>query len=70
MKKDCPKKNQTFKGKTFEKKKGPREGGRQAIIEESEGNEEDTRELACRIQGLDNDKRDEVSQNMLNGSDF
>ena len=70
MKKDCPKKNQIFKSKTFKKKKGPREGGRQAIIEESEGDEEDTRELARRIQGLDDDKRDEVFQNMLNGSDF
>ena len=65
MKKDCPKKNQTFKGKPFERKKGPKEGGRQAIIEELEEDEEDTRELACRIQGLDDDKRNEVFQNTV-----
>ena len=47
MKKDCPKKNQTFKGKPFERKKGPKEGGRQAIIEELEEDKEDTRKLAC-----------------------
>ena len=70
MKKDCPKKNQTFKGKPFEKKKGLKEGGRQAIIEESEEDEEDTHELAYRIQGVDDDKCNKVFQNMLNGSDF
>ena len=70
IKKDCLKKNQTFKGKPFEKKKGSKEGGRQAIIEESEEDEEDTCKLACRIQGLDDDKRNEVFQNMLNGLDF
>ena len=64
MKKDCPN-----KGKAPFFKRKPKIEGKKAFVEGSDEKDE-TLDLACRIQDMGDDKRDEVFCAMLNDSNF
>jgi Retrotransposon gag protein len=67
MKTNCPAKNEAPPKYT---PKPSKTGGRSALAEEPSATEEDTKDLARKVQALDNEGRDALLQAMLEDSDF